>query len=436
MRLLLLQTIALVAVHQGCAQDVAPLDGPNPALCASPDGYFPDPIQCDKYYECVDGVPTEKICPDGQAFKDDNPKREVCEYLFNVKCGLRSELQIAQVSPNCPRANGYFAHPDPTNCREFFYCVQGEPAHNSCPAGLHFSKASGNCGWTFAAGRVGCAKEISPNGFECPVVTDRRKAVAHPRYPNPDDCKLFYVCFNAQGPARDSGCDLGLVFHTEVEACKPPSEVPGCENYYDGYFADYFANLFGAPADDAHLQIAAFLNQPIPDIARKNPDVKKFQTTTRRRVTQAPRVPAAPAQVSQASRRPVDDTPVEAVPHRFSTESSRPSRPAGAAGTRRRVRPGVTRRKKTTTSTTTTTTPKPTTVADPDYYYYEDGDYYYYDDNSTLPIEGGAAAAVEATTTTLPPSTISATRRTLSSSLSRNRPFVRPSRPEKAQPEA
>jgi len=449
MRLLLLTTIALVVTQQGCAlpqdaaNDVAVVEGPNPAYCLTADGFFPDPIRCDIYYECVDSVPTEKLCPDGQAFKDDNHKREVCEYLFNVKCeGLRTELQEAQVSPNCPRANGYFAHPDPTNCQEFYYCVNGEPAANTCPAGLHFSKNSGNCGWVAQAGRSGCRKEVSANGFECPVVNDRLRAVSHPRYPNPDDCKLFYVCFNAQGPARDSGCDLGLVFDTELEACHPPSEVVGCENYYDGYFADYWSNLFGAPADDSHIQIAGFLGYDIPAFARKKPNVAQHKTQTQRR---RPVPTSAPAQVlrtgAQASRIPAGDTPVAAEPHRFDTESTRPSRPQAASDTPKRRRPGVKRRRKTTTTTTTTTA----APVEPEYYDYE-GDYnYYYDDNSTLPIEGDAAVEVPSTTTTTTTTTTPApttraagpaTRRRIPGILSsRTRP-VRPSRSgSRPQPE-
>merc|ERR1712227_1081408 len=36
--------------------------------CPEKDGYFPDPVQCDKYYDCYDGVAEEVLCPDGMVF--------------------------------------------------------------------------------------------------------------------------------------------------------------------------------------------------------------------------------------------------------------------------------------------------------------------------------------------------------------------------------
>ncbi|CAL4119732.1 unnamed protein product [Meganyctiphanes norvegica] len=322
---------AVTATVWAAPQDVAvPQDAAaalNAELCPLADGYFPDPFQCDKYYECVDGVPTEKVCPDGQAFKDDNHKREFCEYTFNVECGLRTEFQTAQVTRNCPRANGYFAHPDLTNCNEFYFCQKGESAHNTCPLGLHFSIKTGNCGWIAQAGRTGCAKEIAKNGFECPVVHDRLKAVAHPRYVNPNDCKLFFVCYNGKGPARDSGCNLGLVFDEALGACSHPRQVPECANYYDEYFSNYFSNLFGAPADDEHIQVAGSLGIEIPLSANPN--------------------------LNSGPKRTV-----------FTPSRRKP-----------------TRRRKTTTTTTTT--------AAPEYEYYDEyyeGDYYLYDDGTKVPV--------------------------------------------------
>lgn len=61
--------------------------------CPSPDGFFADARQCDKYYKCVDGVLEEKLCPDGLAFVDHNPRIEKCDYISQVDCTGRPELR-------------------------------------------------------------------------------------------------------------------------------------------------------------------------------------------------------------------------------------------------------------------------------------------------------------------------------------------------------
>lgn len=42
--------------------------------CPDKNGFYADPVQCDKYYECYDNKPTTKLCPDGLVF-DENLKR-------------------------------------------------------------------------------------------------------------------------------------------------------------------------------------------------------------------------------------------------------------------------------------------------------------------------------------------------------------------------
>lgn len=55
--------------------------------------------QCDKYVECSDGVPEEKLCSDGLLFND---KAGIftfpCQYPIDVNCTSRARLQQAQVS--------------------------------------------------------------------------------------------------------------------------------------------------------------------------------------------------------------------------------------------------------------------------------------------------------------------------------------------------
>ena len=81
--------------HVPLAQSNEPLNAvPGAAFtCPQKFGQFEDPQQCDKYYECDDGVAKEKLCPDGLMFDPLNRKVNKCDQPFNVDCGDRIELR-------------------------------------------------------------------------------------------------------------------------------------------------------------------------------------------------------------------------------------------------------------------------------------------------------------------------------------------------------
>lgn len=78
--------------------------------CPEPKGFFPDLEQCDLYYVCVDGQPEEKLCKDGLVFRDDNPKKELCDIPANVPCGDRTLLRKFRTvrSPRLIRSFNYY----------------------------------------------------------------------------------------------------------------------------------------------------------------------------------------------------------------------------------------------------------------------------------------------------------------------------------------
>jgi hypothetical protein len=61
------------------------------------DLFIPDPLQCDKYWECTESGPVPRLCADGLVFDDvHRGKRgqlERCDYPFNVDCGDRVQLR-------------------------------------------------------------------------------------------------------------------------------------------------------------------------------------------------------------------------------------------------------------------------------------------------------------------------------------------------------
>lgn len=62
--------------------------------CTDAYGFFPDPVQCDKYYECRNGTSEMHLCSDGLAFNEvSSPKFLRCDSLRDVDCKSRPELR-------------------------------------------------------------------------------------------------------------------------------------------------------------------------------------------------------------------------------------------------------------------------------------------------------------------------------------------------------
>ena len=85
------------AEYSSCTTRILSLFIPDsagpPFRCPEKNGFFADPEQCDKYYECVAEIPEEKFCPDGLLFDATDPNSELCDYPFNVDCGDREYVR-------------------------------------------------------------------------------------------------------------------------------------------------------------------------------------------------------------------------------------------------------------------------------------------------------------------------------------------------------
>lgn len=208
--------------------------------CPERDGLFEDRVQCDKYYDCFDGIPEERLCPDGLVFDPFSRKREPCDHYFNVDCGDRLELQTPRgLNDLCPRLNGFYAHPNPSVCNVFYACVDGVAEEYTCSPGLWFDEYKGVCNWPTDSERQDCQSESevagSEGGFQCPEVKKAEDGFGltdpHPKYADAEDCAKFYICLNGVSP-RVQGCELGLVYNTVSNQCDAPENVPECKDYY------------------------------------------------------------------------------------------------------------------------------------------------------------------------------------------------------------
>ncbi|XP_022249549.1 protein obstructor-E-like [Limulus polyphemus] len=212
--------------------------------CPEPDGYFPDTRQCDRYFICREGVISEGLCPDGLAFNDKtsylSPR---CDFVLDVDCSTRPELQPAQPSEHCPHQWGDYPHE--TDCGKFWKCAEGVAYGFDCPVGLAYNLNKRACDWPDLVPE--CDSEAFL-GFKCPVPTPAEiQLFANPLYPHPTDCKKLFVCvIDINDPSRSRrlprllACEDYLVFNPIKSSCDAPVNVTGCENYYENFVKQTF----------------------------------------------------------------------------------------------------------------------------------------------------------------------------------------------------
>lgn len=220
------------------------------------------------------------------AFDSSDPKflTENCDYLHNVDCGERTQLEPPISTPHCSRLYGIF--PDDKKCDVFWNCWNGEASRYQCSPGLAYDREARVCMWADQVPE--CKNEgeylkkqkknnkinskinsneinfkINSNiiesnrnrvksnpkrrfvieeflffslkteiagGFTCPAAGEvSGSSGSFSRHAHPDDCRKYYICL--EGIAREYGCPIGTVFKIGDSdgsgACEDPEDVPG-----------------------------------------------------------------------------------------------------------------------------------------------------------------------------------------------------------------
>lgn len=115
--------------------------------CPHEYGFYPHSRSCDKFWKCENSQAELKTCGNGLAFEPSDSKflTENCDYLHNVDCGDRVDLEPPQSAANCPRLYGIF--PDETKCDTFWSCWNGEASKYTCAPGLAYDANARVCMW-------------------------------------------------------------------------------------------------------------------------------------------------------------------------------------------------------------------------------------------------------------------------------------------------
>lgn len=229
----------------------------NSFKCPSQDttGYFPDPDQCDKYWDCLDGNAQARYCADGFAFKFGRRRTgDPCDYEWHVDCEGKV-LQAPQGTGVCERKNGYYPHEDPDVCTSYYICNDNNPELNNCSPGTHYNIAKRVCDWKEVAQRGACGVKQVVDGFTCPGVG---KEGHHPRYTDERDCRAFFVCLNGVTP-QNANCPLGELFDDVALDCKFYALVSSCVDYYKEHpLLKQFVDEDGDGKVDVNFELAQY----------------------------------------------------------------------------------------------------------------------------------------------------------------------------------
>ncbi|XP_003701204.2 protein obstructor-E [Megachile rotundata] len=201
--------------------NISPRQQPS---CPERNGRFIVPGQCDAYIECIDGMPEEKLCPEGLLFNPEARFNYPCGYPIDVDCDGRQNRQAPQATDDCPHQYGYFKIGDSTHCGQFVNCAAGIGYVFDCPEGLAFNSESYRCDWPDQV--PDCDAEAFL-GFRCPEGDDSYYGNAIKFYPNHSDCQRYFVCVN--GRPRLQNCGEGNAFNELINACDAVENVTGCE---------------------------------------------------------------------------------------------------------------------------------------------------------------------------------------------------------------
>ncbi|XP_066156401.1 protein obstructor-E-like [Euwallacea fornicatus] len=193
--------------------------------CPLPNGTFPT-TTCDGYIQCRNGVPEEKLCPDGLLFNADAGHQTFpCQYPVDVDCTGREATQPAQATDECPHQFGYYKVGDDRNCGQFKNCVDGRGFIFDCPEGLAWNGDTYRCDWP---DQVSDCDAEAYLGFTCPP--DARQfgfgAEEYRYFKSPSDCQRYFICIDTK--PRLYNCGEGKAFNDVTSSCDDAENVTGC----------------------------------------------------------------------------------------------------------------------------------------------------------------------------------------------------------------
>lgn len=169
--------------------------------------FVPKKGSCRELFQCVNGFPVLRSCPDKLFF---DPINLVCTYPAWSHCEEGVPSPPTTVEPEeflCPTNEiSFLPHPDA--CNKYYVCagIDTTPKEYECKDDYHFS-----------ADQLQCVPKELANcklGVTCPgdLAEGEMIYIAHPT-----DCTAYFVCMNGQ--QLEFSCQNDLAWNDLVDSC-------------------------------------------------------------------------------------------------------------------------------------------------------------------------------------------------------------------------
>lgn len=186
------------------------------------DGYYPDPADCTKAYQCAAKKKTDFACTDTTTAGWEDVADFFCKSADTVKTVKYAD------TIDCA-AEGYFA--DPKDCTKFYKCG---PAQTKTLIDVT-EQGAGKCGAVFTEE---CNKNTPTAGANCDTKADGF-------YPDPADCTKAYQCaakqktdFTCTDTTAAGWKDVADFFCKSADTVKTVTYSDTIDCAAEGYFAD------------------------------------------------------------------------------------------------------------------------------------------------------------------------------------------------------
>lgn len=256
------------------AADLSPPCESGSSFRCREEGFFRDPEDCTKYYQCNRTGPGENDftserhqCDDGLVFDEEGrycnaPElSEPCDGSSSTSSGNTSSESPRGTSPGTSAASGectregFFRNPD--DCTKYYLCSRNnetgefEKTDYSCPDGRIFDEGSNYCNEPElseepceSSGQSTTTKQTSSTSggtSEGSTSSGTRRGGGNPEctqegfFRHPDDCAKFYRCVDFSGSGEsfvryDFDCPEGTHFDEVNSVCNWPTMTPACES--------------------------------------------------------------------------------------------------------------------------------------------------------------------------------------------------------------
>ena len=173
-----------------------------------------NPLDCQSWYVCKNGIPSEGACPDNYSF---------AEYMQDYVPSDTFDCPIDFQCVGIP--NGMFIAVE-NDCQSWYRCDSGRAISGSCPEGFYFTETYQACDYEK---NVECLATIIP-----PTVIPPTTTPATPINPcegvqggtlidNPESCAEYFICYN--NVALPSICLNDKVFNPIIGECDDNANV-------------------------------------------------------------------------------------------------------------------------------------------------------------------------------------------------------------------